>query len=133
MPFINVLVAHAPDQGLAQTIAKGVSDRTVRILRKSPELTAAAVGFVPPSQWFVGGRPLDELGAASYQLAVNVTAGTNTPAEKAAYLAEIHAFMTEVLGRLRPESYAVVQEIPAAAWGFGGISQARRAAGDEEK
>lgn len=126
MPFINILVSHVPDPALAETIAQGATERTVRILRKSPELTAAAVSFVPPAQWLVGGRSLEKLDAASFWLDVKVTAGTNTPAEKAAYIAEIHAFMREVLGRLRPESYVMVHEVPADAWGFGGISQAQR-------
>jgi 4-oxalocrotonate tautomerase len=126
MPFINVLVSHRLDQDLARRIAEGVSERTVRILRKSPQLTAAAVSFVPDGQWLIGGRRLEETGASSYQLAVTVTAGTNTPAEKAAYLAEIHTFMADALGGVRPESYAVVHEVPADAWGFGGITQAAR-------
>jgi 4-oxalocrotonate tautomerase len=132
MPFINVLVPRAPDPSVAEAIARGVSERTVRILRKSPELTAAAVTFVPPTQWLVGGRPLAQLGAASFWLDVKVTAGTNTPAEKAAYLAEIHAFMADVLGPLRPESYVLVHEVPADAWGFGGLSQAQRYGRAEE-
>jgi 4-oxalocrotonate tautomerase len=126
MPFINVLVAHAPDSKLAETIAQGVAERTARILRKSPELTAAAVSFLPPAQWQVGGRSLESHGAASFWLEVKVTAETNTAAEKAAYLAEVHAFMAQVLGRVRPESYILVHEIPADAWGFGGMTQAQR-------
>ena len=124
MPFINVLVAHPSDQTLARRIAGGVSERTVRILRKSPELTAAAVNFIPDGQWLVGGRPLEQRETSSYRLTVTVTAGTNTPAEKAAYLAEIHAFMADTLGAVRPESYAVVHEVPADSWGFAGITQA---------
>jgi 4-oxalocrotonate tautomerase len=132
MPFINVLVSHAPDPSLAQKIAEGVTERTVRILRKSPELTAAAVGFVPAGQWMIGGRSLEKLDAASFWLDVKVTAGTNSPAEKSAYIAEIHAFMAQVLGRLRPESYVLVHEVAPDAWGFGGITQARRYGGAEE-
>ena len=126
MPFIDVLIAHRLDPTLARRIAEGVSERTVRILRKSAELTAAAVRFVPDAHWLIGGRSLEETGTSSYQLTVTVTAGTNTPAEKAAYLAKIHAFMAGALGAVRPESYAVVHEVPADAWGFGGITQAAR-------
>jgi 4-oxalocrotonate tautomerase len=126
MPFINVVVSSQPDPILARKIAEGVSERTARVLRKSLPLSAAAVSFVPPAQWLVGGRSLEERATASFFLQVAVTAGTNTPAEKAAYIAEIHAFMRDILGPLQPESYVAVQEIVADAWGFGGLSQAER-------
>jgi 4-oxalocrotonate tautomerase len=128
MPFVDIVVSRNNDQHLVKTLAQGALDRTAKILRKNPDLTAVAVRFVPPSQWMVGGRSLQELGLSSYRLEIRTTQGTNTKEEKAAYLAAIHAFMGEVLGPLHEASYTVVQEIPSDAWGYGGLSQHHRQA-----
>ena len=86
------------------------------------------LSFVPPADWFVGCRTLEELGVASFWLDIKVTDGTNTKGEKAAYLAEIFAFMREVFGALHEHSYAFVHQVSGASYGFGGVSQEARGA-----
>lgn len=126
MPFIDVVVSHEPNSELAHRLAAGVTERTVRILGRVFEHTAISVRFSPPSDWFVGGRSLAELGKASFWLDVKVTIGTTTKQQKAQYLAEISEFMRAELGELHEVSYLRVDEVAADAWGFGGISQEAR-------
>ena len=52
--------------------------------------------------------------------------GTNTKGELAAFLAAVFAAMGELLGPLHEESYALVHEVPAHAYGYGGLTQEHR-------
>ena len=126
MPYIHVSVSRAPARTLARTLVEGVTARTFRILRKRIEVTAVSISFVDPEQWFIGGQSLHELGRATFWLDIGVTDGTNSKDEKAAYLADIFAFMRETLGPLHEISYVRVLDVPAAAWGYGGVSQEER-------
>jgi 4-oxalocrotonate tautomerase len=123
MPFLNVLVSRRPDQALVETIAQGLTEHTSRLLRKPADVTAVAVGFVPPEQWTVGGSSLAAQGLSSFWLDIKVTAGTNTKDEKAAYMRAVFSFMEGVLGPLHKESYILVDDVSADAYGFGGESQ----------
>jgi 4-oxalocrotonate tautomerase len=86
------------------------------------------VSFTPPGQWFIAGRSLEDLGLASFWLDVKVTDGTNPPGEKAAFLADTYAFLRDALGPLHEESYILVHQVRADAYGYGGLSQGQRAA-----
>ena len=70
---------------------------------------------------------LAELGQASHRTVIRVTEGTNTKAEKARFVAAVHEGMARLLGPMRPESYVVVEEVRADAWGWGGETQEHRA------
>jgi len=126
MPFVNVIVSRPPDATLVARIAEGVLERTSRLLHKPREITSVAVTFVPPAQWTVGGRTLQDQGLASFWLDIKVTEGTNTKDEKAAYLREVFSFFRELLGPLHDESYILVHDVRADAYGYGGQSQEAR-------
>src|SRR6266545_4148009 len=93
MPILNVTISAQPSAELVRRIAGGLVERTARVLRKRPDLTAVAVQFVPPEHWIVGGRSLAEQGLSSFWLDIKVVDGTNTKDEKAAYQREVFAFM----------------------------------------
>ncbi|MFG1300485.1 4-oxalocrotonate tautomerase [Xanthobacter sp. V3C-3] len=126
MPLLDVKLSGAPDPALAARAAATLSDLTARILRKDPALTAVAVSFVPGEQWFVGGRSLVEANASSFALDILIVDGTNTKDEKAAYLQSVFDAMAELLPRLHPESYILVREVKADAYGYGGRTQESR-------
>ena len=126
MPILNLKVSAHRSPALTRTLSEGLVEATARILRKNPEITAVAIDYVAPEDWTVGGRSLAEQGKASFWLDIKVVDGTNTKDEKALYLAEVFAFMGHVLGDLHPESYVLVHEVPADAYGFGGLTQEHR-------
>ena len=126
MPILNLKVSAHRSATLSRTLSEGLVEATARILRKNPEITAVAIDYVSPEDWIVGGRSLAEQNKASFWLDIKVVDGTNTKDEKALYLAEVFALMGRVLGDLHDESYVLVHEVPADAYGFGGLTQEHR-------
>ena len=126
MPLLDVKLCGAPDAALAATVAATLSDLTARILRKDPQVTAVAISFVPREQWFVGGASLAAKNASSFALDILVVDGTNTKDEKAAYLEAVFAAMAGLLPELDPESYILVREVKADAYGYSGRTQESR-------
>jgi 4-oxalocrotonate tautomerase len=96
------------------------------MLGKDPAVTAVVIDFVAPKFWNIGARSLERLDLRSYALEIGVTAGTNTKTQVAEFLSQTHALFEQMLGNVHPTSYAIVHEIPAADWGFGGVSQEHR-------
>ncbi|MBT9494888.1 MAG: tautomerase family protein [Paucibacter sp.] len=127
MPFLHLSLCPAPgaDPSLRE-LATALTDLTAEHLAKDPRLTAVRIELVPATQWFIGARALAADTLASYQLQIQVTAGTNSAAQISAYLAAVHAAMGAALGRVHPTSYTVVQQVAAESWGYGGQSQAAR-------
>jgi len=126
MPILNLKVATIRSASLSRALSDGLVEVTARILRKNPEITAVAIDYVSPEDWIVGGRNLAEQRKASFWLDIKVVDGTNTKDEKALYLAEVFALMRRILGDLHEESYVLVHEVPADAYGFGGLTQEHR-------
>ena len=126
MPILNLKVATIRSASLSRALSDGLVEVTARILRKNPEITAVAIDYVSPEDWIVGGRSLAEQRKASFWLDIKVVDGTNTKDEKALYLAEVFALMRRILGDLHEESYVLVHEVPADAYGFGGLTQEHR-------
>lgn len=127
MPHLHLSLSPAPGRDPDHAhLAQALTDLTARHLAKDPDLTAVRIAHVPAQYWFVARRSLAEQALASYHLEVQVTAGTNTEAQIAAWLQSVHLLLGEQLGALHPASYAVVQQLPAVAWGYGGRSQLAR-------
>ncbi len=127
MPFLDIrLSAPCLPEKVAQIAARMI-DITVEVLGKRREVTAAVVQCVAPGHWTVGGESLNVSGSGSFFLEVNVTAGTNTPAQKAAFVAAAFAAAEAILGRIDAASYVIVREVAADAWGYQGLIQAQRA------
>ena len=55
-----------------------------------------------------------------------MTDSTNTKDEKARYLAEVFAAMAKLIGPLHEESYILVHDVRADAYGYGGLTQEHR-------
>lgn len=123
MPIINITVSGKPDPALSARIAAEASELTRRHLRKDPTVTAVAVSYIDPAHWFAGGPSLAEQGKASFWLDIKVVDGTNTKSELSDYLAAVFEAMSALLGGAHQESYILVHEVPAAAYGFGGKTQ----------
>lgn len=126
MPLLNVTLSGVPDAALAASVAAELSALTAAHLRKDPAVTSIAVTFLAAGHWFVGGRSLAQKMMSSFSLDILVVDGTNTKDEKAAYLEAVFAAMGRLLPDLDPESYILVREVKADAYGYGGRTQESR-------
>ena len=126
MPYINVTVTGSPDVALSERIVGEMNGLTATHLRKDPTVTAVSVSYVDPRHWFAGGRSLAAQRANSFWLDIKVVDGTNTKPELAAYLDAVFAALSSILGDVHTESYVLVHEVPASAYGYGGKTQEYR-------
>ncbi len=81
---------------------------------------------LPRARWCVYGRPVE---GASALLEINITAGTNTEAEKSRFIAAAHDALKRQLApdcAFEVASYVMVSERSATDWGYGGITQRER-------
>lgn len=125
MPFINVKVAGEPlDQGQVEAIQEGITALMADVLHKVGPLVGVLVEQVPVAGWSVGARPVTR----AAQVDAIVSAGTNTPEQKARFIAGTHRMLRTVLGpELSEVSYVVVHDVPKDSWGYGGFTQEHRA------
>ena len=123
MPILNVKVSAKKSAALTKAIAGTLSDLTARILHKKPELTAIAIDYVDPDDWIVGSKSLSEQGMNSFYFDIKITDETNSKEEKSQYIREVFDAFSDLLGNVHEESYIYVQDVRAAAYGFGGKTQ----------
>lgn len=126
MPILNLSVTTPPDALQSKAIAERLSNLTAEHLRKDPTITAVAIHHVDPLHWFAGGQSLADQKQQSFWLDIKVVDGSNTKTELAAWLQAVFTDLSELLGDVHHESYALVHEVPASAYGFGGKTQELR-------
>ncbi len=132
MPFIHATLGSTdlPESTLIE-IRDGLARLIAAHLRKKIAVTSVLVetraSAGPVSTWGIGMESPAE-GRTPAHVTALITAGTNSAAEKAAFIAAVMNLLRVVLGRGVDEtSYVVVQEVPATDWGYGGLTQADRA------
>lgn len=126
MPIINVKISAKKSAEMSRSISNMLLELTARILKKQPEVTSIAISYADPEDWFVGGKSLAELGKTSVYFDIKITDETNTKVEKAQYIAESFAAFSKLLGDLHEVSYIHVEDVRAAAYGYGGLTQEYR-------
>lgn len=126
MPILNVKVSAKKSPELTKKIADLLLELTSRILKKKPEVTAIAIEYVDHDAWVVGGQLLSEQGKNSFYFDIKITDETNTKDEKAEYIKQAFKGFEQLLGNLHEESYIYVQDVKAAAYGYGGLTQEYR-------
>ena len=126
MPILNVKIAARKSPELTRQVATALGELTNRILKKSPDVSAIAIDYVSPEDWFIAGAPLSAQGKASFYFDIKITDETNTKAEKAQFIKEAFAAFERILGKVHEESYIYVQDVRAAAYGYGGRTQEHR-------
>jgi 4-oxalocrotonate tautomerase len=126
MPILNVKVSTQKSPEMTGRISAILSELTIRILKKKPEVTSIAIDYVAPEDWIVGGRSLAEQGKSSIYFDIKITDETNTKSEKAEYIREAFEAFSRLLGNLHEESYIYVQDVRATAYGYGGKTQEYR-------
>ena len=126
MPLLQLHLAGTWPVATQSALQAGLTRLMAEALGKRAALTVVSVQQTPPAQWSGGGASLPaEAWRAS--LVAHVTAGTNTPAEQAVFIAEAHRLLVDTL---QPPAaapvYVIVNEVPAHAWGYDGRTQADR-------
>jgi 4-oxalocrotonate tautomerase len=124
MPFVRMTVsgpALSPKQvGLLHT---EITQLMASVLGKRADLTSVLVEQPATADWAIGGTPVK----IAVHLEATITAGTNSPEQKARFIDKTMRLLTSVLGsELNPATYIVVNEVPANAWGYDGRTQESR-------
>jgi 4-oxalocrotonate tautomerase len=126
MPTLVLKVAPLQNPERYRQLARSLTDLTVQCLGKRREVTAVVIDDLPAARWHIGGEPAEQ---ATALLEINITQGTNTDEEKAAFIRAAFDELQRQLasgGMLVPASYVVVRELPASDWGYGGRTQQSR-------
>ena len=130
MPYIHIKLAGAR---LATPQRDGllarITDLMGRVMRKNREVTVVSIEHADPSHWAVAGRALNTTDPPAAYVEIKVTAGTNTPEEKAAMIAETKAALNAAVGTIQTATYVVIHDIAADSWGYDGITQSARRGG----
>ena len=134
MPTLHLKISPPQTPQRHHQLAEALTRLTAHHLSKRAEVTAVMVEDLPVARWFVGGKVV---AAATAYLEISVTQGTNTPAQKAAFIdAAFAELQIQLCGSdssddspsLEPASYVIVRELPATDWGYSGKTQASRSA-----
>ena len=132
MPTLTLKIAAPHNDAHNQTrdhaLATALTAITANTLGKRAEVTAVLIEDLPAARWFVGARPAVRPTAL---LEISVTTGTNTDAQKAAFVDAAFAELARQLApgsALEEASYVIVREVPASDWGYGGRTQQARSA-----
>lgn len=125
-PHIAIQLSGTPDAQHTHRIVQGVQTLTQNVLGKQLPVISVTVQYIAAEAWFIGGASLAALKQSAFQLDISITDETNTKAEKARYLLEIHAAMKQLHAPLHEVSYVHLIDARAAAYGYGGLSQEYR-------
>lgn len=128
MPTLTLKIAAPHEPGRDQALAQALTTITADTLGKRADVTAVVIEDLPAARWFVGARPAQRPTAL---LEISITAGTNSAAQKAAFIAAAYAELQQRLApgaALEAASYVIVREVAATDWGYGGQTQQTRQA-----
>jgi len=126
MPTLNLKIAPLQSPERYQALARALTALTAELLGKRAEVTAVLIDDLPAARWYVGGQDVQRPTA---MLEISITQGTNTAAQKAAFIEAAFNELERQLGHGRPleeASYVIVRELPATDWGYGGQTQQAR-------
>ena len=125
MPLIQITLAGP--QAAPATIQQLQQESTrlmASILRKEAALTVVSVTQLPEGACSANGQAV----ATSASLQALITAGTNSAAEKAAFIFAAKMLLTATFGPSDAPLYVALHELPADSWGYDGQTQAARKA-----
>lgn len=123
MPFLRLTVAPALPPFAASALADGLTALMAERLGKKAALTSV---LVEPASglWTIGGAAQPP----AAHLEATITAGTNTDAEKADFIAAAMALLRAQSPDLHAATYVTLREVAASDWGYDGRTQAARRA-----
>ena len=126
MPTLTLKIAPPCTPDRTQALARALTAITAQTLGKRAAVTAVLIDELNAHHWTVGARALQQPTAL---LEISITAGTNSAAQKAAFIAAAFAELQQQLApgaALEEASYVIVRELPDSDWGYGGQTQQAR-------
>jgi 4-oxalocrotonate tautomerase len=132
MPLLRLsLTGPLPDTNPTAPLQAALTHLMAQVLGKQAGLTVVQVLHTAhpagtPNTWACHGVALGAQDWAA-SLEVFITAGTNTPAEVAAFIAQAHALICSHWAQPPAAPlYIVVHPVDAAMWGYNGATQRSR-------
>ncbi|WP_327706595.1 hypothetical protein OG530_37800 [Streptomyces decoyicus] len=121
MPYFRVTVTD-PDlpADVQRALAEGLTRLAVSVLHKAGARTIVHINLVPAGSYYVDGRPLTSVRDAHVE--ASITMGTNSAAEKAAFIAQAGELLSDLLGPL-PRSGVALHELHPESYGYNGVTQ----------
>jgi 4-oxalocrotonate tautomerase len=124
MPFIRITASGstlAPEQILR--LQTEMTELMSSGLGKKANLTSVLVEQPSVAGWAIGGSTA----RVAVHVDATITAGTNSPDEKARFIEQTMKLLKHVFGgELNPATYVVIAEVPAQSWGYDGRTQESR-------
>ena len=125
MPLIQISLAGQPASSeTIQQLQQETTRLMASVLHKEAALTVVSVAQLPAGTFSANGQPVDS--GASLQ--AMITAGTNSEADKAAFIFAAKIMLTAAIGASAAPIYVALLELPAGNWGYDGKTQAARKA-----
>lgn len=124
MPYVLITHSHSADRATNLALAQGLTALMQEVLGKKAALTSVRVEVVTEPVWTIAGA----VPPISAHVEANITAGTNTAAEKAEFIRRAMALLHQLLGALPEATYVIIREVPATDWGYDGRTQGDRKA-----
>lgn len=128
MPYIHIQTNHPLSKTQQQQLQQETTQLMNALMGKRQEVTVVQVSDQASEHWSINGTALNPTQPPAAIVDIKITAGTNTNAEKTALLAATTDMLNSTLGITQEACYTIIDEIPAANWGYNGLSQAQRAA-----
>ena len=125
MPYLHLQLGQTLSAARKRNLARHSTDLIAAIRHKRADVTAVRIADAADDGWHIAGEPV-AAGLTPAHGTLYITAGTNTPAEKAEIIVALHRLLADTCGPLPEASYLVIHEIPAGNWGYEGRTQAAR-------
>jgi 4-oxalocrotonate tautomerase len=125
MPYLLLQLGQPLGADQKRSLVRRSTDLIAALLHKRAEVTAVRIDDGAGDGWHIAGEPV-AAGLTPAHGTLYITAGTNTPAEKAEIIVALHRLLVDTCGPLPEASYLVIHEMPAGNWGYDGRTQAAR-------
>lgn len=127
MPYINIKLTgnrlSSPQRQELLALITGLMDS---VMNKQRDVTVVSLEQSSPDHWAIGGNVLGPDDHTAAYVDIKVTAGTNTPEQKARMIASTIAALKASIGDIQIATYVVIHDIAANCWGYDGQTQAAR-------
>lgn len=125
MPKLILTVNQPVDAQVKAKLAEGLTALTAEHLKKVPAVTMVNIQD-NLSDWYINSSK-NGSETLSYDLLIQITAGTNSDEEKEAWLAATNALLRQELGvNHELPNYITILDVDGKSWGWNGLSQYAR-------